>query len=172
MVFFSIASCEAELGHLTEAAEGFERFLRGALLAEPELRAEAQRKLRTIADRLLIAELRGAPDRARLLVDQAAAPRPIEPVPLYLTPGPHALRLEREAGGPFVKMVRGGAGERILVDIPPVAPSGADLTPGHASGAPVYKRWWFWGGVAAVVAAGAVGVYALTRRPDCPGVCP
>ncbi|HEU0030976.1 MAG TPA: tetratricopeptide repeat protein [Kofleriaceae bacterium] len=34
-------------------------------------------------------------------------------------------------------------------------------------GKPVYKKWWFWTGVA-VVAVGAVGIYALTRdnTPD------
>ena len=33
--------------------------------------------------------------------------------------------------------------------------------------APVYKKWWFWTGVAVVGAAGGLGVYAATR-PDGP----
>jgi len=49
-------------------------------------------------------------------------------------------------------------------------PAGADLTatpaPGDtgAAGAPFYKRWWFWGTVGAVVAAGVVTTVVLATR--------
>lgn len=35
--------------------------------------------------------------------------------------------------------------------------------PPHAEGTPVYKKWWFWTGVAVVGVAGGVGIYAATR---------
>ncbi len=39
--------------------------------------------------------------------------------------------------------------------------------PPHAESTPVYKKWWFWTGIAVVGVAGGVGVYAVTR-PDGP----
>ncbi|HTA20199.1 MAG TPA: hypothetical protein VK989_12960, partial [Polyangia bacterium] len=49
----------------------------------------------------------------------------------------------------------------------PAAPSTVLVTspapvaqPAHR---PVWRRWWFWTGVAAVVAGGAVATYVLTR---------
>jgi tetratricopeptide (TPR) repeat protein len=35
-------------------------------------------------------------------------------------------------------------------------------------GAPVYKKWWFWTGVAAVAAAGGVGIYFATKSDGGP----
>jgi tetratricopeptide (TPR) repeat protein len=34
--------------------------------------------------------------------------------------------------------------------------------PGQAESKPVYKKWWFWTGVTAVVVGGSVGIYAAT----------
>jgi len=40
---------------------------------------------------------------------------------------------------------------------------------GPESSRPIYKKWWFWTGLAVVSAgAGAVGVYAVTRRDGAP----
>jgi tetratricopeptide (TPR) repeat protein len=40
--------------------------------------------------------------------------------------------------------------------------------PPESEGRPVYKKWWFWTGVAVVGVAGGVGIYTLTRpgAPD------
>jgi tetratricopeptide (TPR) repeat protein len=46
------------------------------------------------------------------------------------------------------------------------APRPAAPSPRRA-GAPFYKKWWFWTGLAVAGAAGGVGVYAATR-PDGP----
>ncbi len=42
-----------------------------------------------------------------------------------------------------------------------------DNTPTETGTRPVYKKWWFWTGVA-VVGAGAVGIYAATRGSGAP----
>jgi hypothetical protein len=57
------------------------------------------------------------------------------------------------------------------VDLTPRPPEPAvDLTGDRAaaSAAPVYTRWWFWGGVAAVVAGGVVTALALRGAPSTP----
>ncbi len=36
------------------------------------------------------------------------------------------------------------------------------------TGAPVYKKWWFWTGIAVVGAAGGIGIYAATRADGPP----
>jgi len=46
----------------------------------------------------------------------------------------------------------------------------ADSAPRETTeGAPVYKKWWFWTGVAAVGVAGGVGIYCATRSSGPPG---
>lgn len=42
-----------------------------------------------------------------------------------------------------------------------------DRKPAGSASKPIYARWWFWGGVAAVASAGA-GTYLLTRDDDVP----
>ena len=42
-----------------------------------------------------------------------------------------------------------------------------DPPPARMTDTPVYKKWWFWTGVAVVGVAGGVGIYAATR-PDGP----
>ena len=54
---------------------------------------------------------------------------------------------------------------------PPENKNALVLTEAHQP-APVYQRWWFWTGVGAVVVAGAVTAFALTREPTPRKVCP
>lgn len=61
-----------------------------------------------------------------------------------------------------------GDAHRMGVDRPtrPPPTSGSDDTtpaPIEHEGAPAYKRWWFWTGVAVVGVAAGVGIYAATR---------
>lgn len=49
-----------------------------------------------------------------------------------------------------------------LTDPPPPVPK-----PGGPARKPIYARWWFWGGIAAVAGASA-GTYLLTRGGDVP----
>jgi tetratricopeptide (TPR) repeat protein len=54
--------------------------------------------------------------------------------------------------------------DRRVVTPDPPPPSVRKDTPGKK---PIYARWWFWGGVAAVAGAGA-GTYLLMRGGDAP----
>lgn len=45
---------------------------------------------------------------------------------------------------------------------------GANRSEDPPPAAPVYKRWWFWTGVAVVGVAGGVGLYAATRPEAAP----
>jgi len=53
------------------------------------------------------------------------------------------------------KLERDGARKKKL-DQPPPPPPRAESTP-------IYKKWWFWTGIAVVGAAGGVGIYSATR---------
>lgn len=57
------------------------------------------------------------------------------------------------------KLEREGAKKKRIDEPPPPPP--------HAEGSPIYKKWWFWTGIAVIGAAGGVGIYAATR-PDGP----
>ncbi len=56
------------------------------------------------------------------------------------------------------------------VSVPVVAETGDPLQisqpspPPEATSTPVYKRWWFWGGIGAVVAGAVVGTLLLTSK--------
>jgi tetratricopeptide (TPR) repeat protein len=50
-------------------------------------------------------------------------------------------------------------------------PNMVTATPGPTS-RPVYKRWWFWTGIAAVVAGGVVATVLLTRSDPAHGTLP
>jgi tetratricopeptide (TPR) repeat protein len=43
-----------------------------------------------------------------------------------------------------------------------------DRGPETEPGSPVYKKWWFWTGIAVVGVAGGVGIYAATRTDGPP----
>jgi tetratricopeptide (TPR) repeat protein len=51
-----------------------------------------------------------------------------------------------------------GEGQK-LIQKPPPPPPPAE----HADTTPIYKKWWFWTGVAVVGVAGGVGIYEVTK---------
>lgn len=109
-----------------------------------------------------------------------------------VTPGPTEVRVRKENHRDASEVLTVRAGKDYSVSLTPVAavaavtaitavpdrPSGTDLTPRPelsdrsltegpgpevSKGAPIYERWYFWAGVAAVVAAGATTAVLLTR---------
>ncbi|HSZ84150.1 MAG TPA: tetratricopeptide repeat protein [Polyangia bacterium] len=139
---FNIAQCYRNMGNFERARFFFRRYL----ALEPrapnrhrvdELIAEMSRQLEAKQ-----AEAAAAP---------ATSPPPVDTRPadasdtMPLTPPPAPVPALVEAAGPAA----------VLVTSP--APAAA---PAHR---PVWRRWWFWTGVAVVVAGGVVGAYVLTR---------
>jgi len=136
---FNIAQCYRNTGNFERARFFFRRYL----ALEPhapnrhrvdELIAEMSRQLEAKQ-----AEAAAAPATSPRPVD-AKPPDPSDTMPP--TPPPPAL-------------VEAAAPSAVLVTSPaPVAPSA------HR---PAWRRWWFWTGVAVVVAGGVAGAYVLTR---------
>ena len=171
MVFFGMASCEAELGRDTDAARDFERFLREGPNDEADLRREAADKLRSLSARLTVVDLVGEVDRATVLVDQQAVNGWAKGTPLFLSPGLHTLRVEGGAVGMVERVLTGERGVRLRLLIPRV--EARDDARARSLAKPS-RRWWLWGGIATALVAGAVAGYVVSRpdRPACLTICP
>jgi hypothetical protein len=86
--------------------------------------------------------------------------------------GPAPWSGELEAGGHTVTassrghtkttqevVVVAGQERRVTIELIP-------LTPPPPPGKPIYKKWYFWAGVGAVVVGGAVGGYVILNQPE------
>ncbi len=138
---FNIAQCYRNVGNFERARFFFRRYL----ALEPhapnrhrvdELIAEMSRQL-----------------EAKQAEAAAAAPATSPPVadapPLVTTPPPAPVLVE-----PVLPVVPAAPSAVLMTSPAPATP------PAHR---PIWKRWWFWTGVAAVVAGGVVATYVLTR---------
>jgi tetratricopeptide (TPR) repeat protein len=56
-----------------------------------------------------------------------------------------------------------------VADPPPPDPAQPPISIEHHESAPVYKKWWFWTGVAVVSVAAGFGVYEATHNAGAPG---
>jgi hypothetical protein len=152
---YNIAQCHRLLGENTEAVRFYRRYVEAAPGA-----AERQRAQKWIA------ELEGkAPAIAAAPTPPAASPAPAplspplavaptETSPPPVSPPPPAPMLEP-------RPVTGEPAAAVSFTSPPPPPGDS----------PVYKRWWFWAGVGAVVLVGTVSAVAATRdRPLTCGV--
>jgi tetratricopeptide repeat protein len=138
---FNIAQCYRNVGNFERARFFFRRYL----ALEPhapnrhrvdELIAEMSRQLE-------------AKQAEAAAAAPATSPPPVDAKPVVVTPPPLA---------PVPALVEPmstsqAAPSAVLVTAPVARPA-------HR---PVWKRWWFWTGVAAVVAGGVVATYVLTR---------
>ncbi|HEX4405026.1 MAG TPA: tetratricopeptide repeat protein [Polyangia bacterium] len=141
-LLFNIAQCYRNMGNFERARFFFRRYL----ALEPrapnrhrvdELIAEMSRQLEATQ-----AEVAGA------AAAPATTPPPADAKPIDVTPPPPV---------PVTSIVEPttstAAPSAVLVTAPAAQPA-------HR---PVWRRWWFWTGVAAVVAGGVVAAYVLTR---------
>jgi tetratricopeptide (TPR) repeat protein len=171
LLLFNIAQCHRNLGQWAEAAALFRRYLREA---DKPPNAGAVEDTVDQLDRLIeaIDHLRQGRYREALAIFvkiRAVAKLPV---------------LERD-----IARTRERLGEydeartayRAYLDKLPLAPDRDEIEaaiarldrelepeivgPGTDTEAPIYKRWWFWGGVAAVVVVGSVTAIALTAGP-------
>jgi len=94
---------------------------------------------------------------ATVYLDAAAVGRNV-PLESIVTPGLHRVRLSREGYAPLDTTIVLNAGDlrTVRYELDPIPP--------------IYKRWYFWAGIGAAVAAGVATTVALTtERPATPG---
>ncbi len=173
-VWFDIARAHEQLGEYELAAQSYRRYLRDRVDA-PDARRIAQRieelKRRAAASRS--ATRQGAGPSAALAID-ADLPgtlllldgRPLGTAPIDriidVAPGRHRLDARRDGYLPF----------RAEVEVPPRGLSAAyvDMQPATRFRSAAHRRPWTWiagsAGAAALLAAGAFGIAALSERAD------
>jgi tetratricopeptide (TPR) repeat protein len=139
---FNIAQCYRKLGQVDAALDFYRKYLRS--LPNAPNRADVER---------IVADLRAhqasatTPEAAPAthpsvtaapVIEAPVAPAPVAPlvVPAPAPPAPPATRVD------------------VLVATPETAPTPA---------VPLYRRWWFWTALGAVVAGAAIGGYAASR---------
>lgn len=144
----NIGRCYQKLGKPQQSIDSFREYLRREKGLTAEERAEIDGFIKEMED------LRAA-EAARAAASPVGAPPVLTPPAVNLAPSPP----------------------------PPVAPAlvVAESPPppsAHVTGErPLYKKWWFWAGVGAVLLTGTVTAIALSSGrssivPPCPGVCP
>ncbi|HTA21188.1 MAG TPA: tetratricopeptide repeat protein [Polyangia bacterium] len=144
---FNIAQCYRNMGNFERARFFFRRYL----ALEPrapnrhrvdELIAEMSRQLEAKQAEAAASASATSPPSVAAKPADASDTMPPTPPPALVEP------MASTSTSPV-------APSAVLVTTPaPVAPPARR---------PVWKRWWFWTGVAAVVAGGAVAAYVLTR---------
>jgi tetratricopeptide (TPR) repeat protein len=133
-----IGRCHQKMEDPDKAIDAFKEYLRKSKRLAPDKRKEVEG---------FIAEMEALKEHKRKTAEEAARRAAIAPPPH--TAGPSAPALARPTPA------SSAPAEAVLV-APAPAPSDTE-----ARRSPVYKRWWFWAGIAAVAVAG--GVVAATQ---------
>jgi hypothetical protein len=187
VLLFNIAQCHFKLGQSQEALSFYRNYLRRAPQApnRPEVERRIQEIERGPAASAPTAEAPPAPPPGivpRPEPSPSAAPIVIAPppsgtAPVRSAPVPPASSAASPASGP----VPAPAASARAITPPPVASPPIDLLarppepPVAPSETPIYKRWWFWTGIGAVVTAGVITGVVVSRRGEvgnCMGIAP
>jgi PEGA domain len=186
-LIFNVGQASRDLGRPVEALQAFEKFLTGELNATPETTAEARKSLAELREKLGRIRIECAtPDTEVSLDGKGVGMTPLTE-PIWATPGRHQVTANRARAAMAIENVTVTAGSLQVVTLnlhsladpvvaapAPPGNSATDLTsspnaPAQAAGeSPMYKKWWVWTGVGAVVVGGAVTAFLLTRRSDNP----
>jgi hypothetical protein len=158
------------MGRLEEAAARFELFLKHASATDAERTESARGKLQALVSRLGVVTVRCPVRDAAVAVDGRVVGRTPLEHRIYLRPGRHRVTVDAPERPRFVRAVDPAAGVTLEVSVPalpappPVASTvdGAQAPPRPRS-TPIYRRWWFWTIVGAVVVGGTVGAVVAAR---------
>lgn len=156
---YNIAQCHRLLGERDQAITFYRRYLQAAPVEAPN-RAEVEKRIRDLERQSRADPAQAGPPEPRsgpLAAAPARLPPTLpdthgggRPLPPGLAPAPSPTAT---SGGPH-----GTA----------TAATAFRLTPGPSATAdrrPAYERWWFWAGIAGVLAAGAAAVLILGGSP-------
>ena len=136
LFLYNIGQCYRKLGDHAEALSYYRKYLRAAPRASN--RAEVERRMEELEAALAAASK-----------SREGPPPPVIPPPPEPTPPPPAAVTPLPAS--------------LAVAPPPPANVGIVSEPAPPPEPPVYKRWWFWAGVGAAVAAGVTIALVATR---------
>jgi len=139
---YNIAQCHRKLGNATEALSFYKKFLRER--PDAPNRSEVEKRIEELDDA-----------RAAQAKSREAPPAGVTP-PSLAAPSPAATPVAAPAQTPAL-----GTAAPPVAARTDFAPPGADVTtsapaPGEAGSGSILRKWWFWTGVGAVVAAGAI----------------
>jgi hypothetical protein len=195
---FNIAKAEEARGDTPAAAAAFERFLAQTPDLPTDFRKEASDQLARLSSGLGAVRVEQPRPGLSVVIDgQARAQTPVDRG-LWVRPGRHVVTLEQGDRVLFRDSVEVAAGATARVTAPLPASEPDSVTPPPAvlpltapappppslvtapaepppaavpepEDRPLWKRWWFWTGIAAVVAAGTTTVLILRSRDDCSG---
>jgi hypothetical protein len=156
---YNIAQCHRLLGENSEAVRFYRRYVEAAPGAAERARAQKW-----------IAELEGKPPyTAAAPAVPAAPPRTEVPAPPPVSP-PVAVA-PAPSSPPTTSPPPASLEPRPMITGEPSAAISFSPPPAQPATTPIYKRWWFWAGVGAVVLVGTVSAVAATRdRPLTCGV--
>lgn len=138
-----IGRCHQKMENPDRAIDAFKEYLRKSKRLAPDKRKEVEG---------FIAEMEALKEHQRRKAEEANRPPPTAPPPVAAAPAapPAPLPSSLSVSPPAQP-------ESVLVATPAT-------TPAEAPSAPVYKRWWFWAGIAAVAVAGGV-IAAAAIKP-------
>jgi len=187
-LMFNIGQADRDLGRPVEALQAFEKFLAGALDATPATTTEARASLAELREKLGRIRIDCATADTEVSIDGKSMGLTPLTEPVWATPGRHQVIANLAHAALAMENVVVVAGSlhtvtlqlRPLADSPVAAPAApaVNLTAVPAapaestSDSPVYKKWWLWTGIGAVVVGGAVTAFLLTRRSNdsCGGI--
>jgi hypothetical protein len=174
VLLFNIAQCHLKLGQTEEALRFYRNYLRRAPQAsnrgEVEKRiAELEREAASAPKSVGPPPLTPPPATAAPVVPPAAPPRefarpapappPITASSSPATPGPSPAPIPPFSASSPVEPPR-------LEPTPPLQLSQPVTPTPEPRGTPIYRRWWFWTGVAVVVGGGIATALAVGRRGE------
>jgi hypothetical protein len=151
---YNIAQCHRLMGNGAQAIHFYRRFLKDAPNAPN--RPVAEKHIRDLED----------------LAAHGSAPAAPPPVPVAPAPAPSA------PGSPLAPLPSATTSAPPAFSAPAPTSTPVSTTPTVESGAPsgqpesqpIYRKWWFWTGVGAVVVGSLILVLATAKHdPSCPG---
>ena len=169
VLLFNIAQCHAKLGQTDDALRFYRNYLRRAPQAAN--RGEVEKR---IAELERDAAAAPKPPGPAPLTPPAATEPPVQTTPPFARPAPLAPAPPASAAStPAVSPPGPTSPPPVQVELPRLEPTPplqltAPMAPApvDTESPPIYRRWWFWTGVAVVVAGGILSAVAVGRRGE------
>jgi hypothetical protein len=187
-LLFNLARCEDQLDERASAVGHYARFLKDVPDANDEFRVEADTRMKALMDEIVEISLVSVPLGARVAVDGRVAELSPPGGSIWAEPGEHQLSVTGPAGESWTVPIEGKAGAKLSVSVPsllvfggskgarvPSVSGDISVESKHmnssslpsASPRPLFRRWWFWAAVGAVLVSAGVILFTATR-PSCP----